>query len=223
MVNFISIKERQIEYKITRLKKKNISFRFINNILDIRAPLNMSDKDVVNVIKINEERLFKLLIKVESNKKEPLSFEANQKIKVLGKEYLIILAKKRTKDDYCFYVRENNINNDVLNLALIDFDNYISKRTKEYFDSMYSKGDCPKLSYKFVKGYYGKYSKTDHEIIFNISLAFLDKELVDYVIVHELSHIKYLNHQKEFYDFLKMFLPNYKYLEKRLKKEGRVK
>ena len=45
----------------------------------------------------------------------------------------------------------------------------------------------------------------------------LPPEIIDYVIVHELSHIKYLNHQKEFYDYLKVFLPNYKYLEKRLK------
>lgn len=222
-MDFILIKGQQIEYKIIRMKKKNVSFRFDDNVLVIRVPLFMQDKEVITLIKKNEDRIHKLLIKVQSTSKKPLSFEIGQKIKVLEKEYLIVSSVKRYKDESNFYVREKYLTTDVLNLALLDFDKYITKRTKEFYDSMYSKGEYPNITYKFIKGYYGKYSKSKHEIVYNIALAFLDKELIDYVIVHELSHIKYLNHQKEFYTFLKLFLPNYKYLEARLKKEGRVK
>ena len=222
-MDFILIKGKQIEYKIIRMKKKNVSFRFDDNVLVIRVPLFMQDKEVITLIKKNEDRIHKLLIKVQSTSKKPLSFEIGQKIKVLEKEYLIVRSDKRYKDESSFYVREKYLTTDVLNLALLDFDKYIVKRTKEFYDSMYSKGEYPNITYKFIKGYYGKYSKSKHEIVYNIALAFLDKELIDYVIVHELSHIKYLNHQKEFYTFLKLFLPNYKYLEARLKKEGRVK
>ena len=222
MVNFILIKGMEIEYKIIKLKKKNISFRFENNILVIRSPLSISDRELLRVIKDNEEKVYKLFVKVNSSKKTPLSFNIGDSIKVLEKDYLLIKSNKRSYDDCNFYVRENKAFEDVINLAANILYIYVNKRTKEYFESMYNHGDCPIIDLKLVKGYYGKYSKNNHKIIYNISLAFMDKELIDYVIVHELSHIKYLNHQKEFYDYLRVFLPNYKYLEKRLKQEGRV-
>lgn len=222
MVNFILIKGLKIEYQIINIKKKNISFRFENNVLVIRAPLSISDRELLRVIKENEDKVYKLYIKVNSSKKAPISFELNHKVKVLEKEYIILSSNKRSFDNDAFYVRKNKVFEDVINISANILYEYVCKRTKEYFDSMYSKGVCPSIKLKLVKGYYGKYSKNDHKIIYNISLAFLDKEIIDYVIVHELSHIKYLNHQKEFYGYLKLFLPNYKYLEKRLKQEGRV-
>ena len=42
-------------------------------------------------------------------------------------------------------------------------------------------------------------------------------ELIDYVIVHELAHIKHKNHSKEFYAFIARFLPDYRERHKRLK------
>ncbi len=222
MVDFILIKGIKIEYKIINVKKKNISFHFENNVLIIRSPLSISDRELLRVIKDNEEKVYKLFVKVNASKKTSLSFNIGDSIKVLEKDYLLIKSNKRDFDDCNFYVRENKVFEDVINLAANILYIYVNKRTKEYFESMYKHGDCPIIDLKLVKGYYGKYSKNDHKIIYNISLAFMDKEVIDYVIVHELSHIKYLNHQKEFYDYLRVFLPNYKYLEKRLKQEGRV-
>ena len=43
-------------------------------------------------------------------------------------------------------------------------------------------------------------------------------ELIDYVIVHELAHVKHKNHGKEFYAFIERFMPDYKTRRQRLKK-----
>ena len=45
-----------------------------------------------------------------------------------------------------------------------------------------------------------------------------DERAIDYVVVHELSHIKHHNHSKEFYEFIGRFLPDYKERERLLKK-----
>lgn len=42
-------------------------------------------------------------------------------------------------------------------------------------------------------------------------------EAIDYVVVHELAHIKHKNHGKEFYRLIENFLPDYKNREKLLK------
>ena len=81
----------------------------------------------------------------------------------------------------------------------------------------------PKLCIRKMTSRWGVNNTRLKKVTLNSELIYKDQKYLDYVIVHELSHIKFLNHQKEFYGFLKIFLPNYKFLEKRLKSEGRVK
>lgn len=46
----------------------------------------------------------------------------------------------------------------------------------------------------------------------NFSLFLMDKDerFIDYVVVHELAHIKHHNHSKDFYKFIAEFMPDYK-------------
>ena len=39
---------------------------------------------------------------------------------------------------------------------------------------------------------------------------------LDYVIVHELSHLVYANHSKDFWNLVSVLVPNYKELRKEL-------
>ena len=51
-------------------------------------------------------------------------------------------------------------------------------------------------------------------------LVHLEKELIDYVIVHELCHFIQPNHSKLFYQEVQKRLPDYKEREKKLKEIG---
>ena len=55
-------------------------------------------------------------------------------------------------------------------------------------------------------------------IYLNFKLMFLSHELIDYVILHELTHLTELNHSIKFYEELKRVLPNHKTLQLKLKK-----
>jgi predicted metal-dependent hydrolase len=44
---------------------------------------------------------------------------------------------------------------------------------------------------------------------FNYKIQFLPPHLADYIIVHELCHLKELNHGKQFWDLVAEQLPNY--------------
>lgn len=55
---------------------------------------------------------------------------------------------------------------------------------------------------------------------FNYRLAFLPSELLDYIIVHELCHLKELNHSVRFWKLVEGILPDYQLSRKKLKKIG---
>lgn len=54
-------------------------------------------------------------------------------------------------------------------------------------------------------------------ISLNIALMNLPNDTIDYVIIHELCHLRHPNHSKDFWKEVEQILPNYKYYEKLLK------
>ena len=67
------------------------------------------------------------------------------------------------------------------------------------------------------KRIWGSCSK-EADIKLNWRLVMLPPDLIDYVVVHELSHIVEFNHSKMFWKMVSSILPNYKERRALLKK-----
>lgn len=53
---------------------------------------------------------------------------------------------------------------------------------------------------------------------FNTMMMKLPKDVIQYIIVHELAHIKHKHHQKSFWNEVEMYLPDYRLQMQELKK-----
>jgi len=51
-------------------------------------------------------------------------------------------------------------------------------------------------------------------ICFSLYLLLYPPEFIDYVVVHELCHLKHMNHGKRFHELLEEFIPNHRLVEK---------
>lgn len=70
-----------------------------------------------------------------------------------------------------------------------------------------------KLVFRSNQTRWGSCSSRQH-ISLNWKLICQTPALIDYVIVHELCHLKHLNHSAEFWNLVESFLPSYQTIEK---------
>lgn len=70
--------------------------------------------------------------------------------------------------------------------------------------------------YGYMKTRWGS-CRSDKTITLNYHLLELRDELINYVIIHELCHTRYLNHSADFWKLVESFAPNYKAFRKEVK------
>ena len=73
-----------------------------------------------------------------------------------------------------------------------------------------------KIRIKQIKYAWGSCS-ANKNITINYNLIKYSKEAIRYVILHELCHLKYMNHSKDFWKLVETYMPNYKEIKKEFK------
>ncbi|MFA5997679.1 MAG: M48 family metallopeptidase [Candidatus Paceibacterota bacterium] len=96
----------------------------------------------------------------------------------------------------------------------------LARARLEYFNTFYNL-KFNKVNIKNQKTRWGSCSRKGN-LNFNYRIALLPPELADYIIVHELCHLKEFNHSRKFWNLVAQTVPNYLALRKELKKSGRI-
>ena len=73
-----------------------------------------------------------------------------------------------------------------------------------------------KVRIRDIKYAWGSCS-ANKNITISYKLISYSKEAIRYVILHELCHIKYMNHSKDFWNLVATYMPNYKEVKKEYK------
>ena len=79
--------------------------------------------------------------------------------------------------------------------------------------------DQPHILVRKMKTLWGSCTPNKNKITLNEYLLKADIRCIQYVILHELTHLLYPNHSKEFYDFLTIHMPDWKERKKQLDNE----
>ena len=143
--------------------------------------------------------------------------EKQDKFFYLGKEYDIIFDSRVQKvfiDDKNIYSKDEKM-----------LEKWLKEETVRIFDDRYvyvfnhydENVKSPILKIRNMKTRWGVYNRANHTITLNSKLIEFDVEKIDYVIIHELSHIKHFNHSKAFWDLVGKYCKNYKQIRKEMK------
>ena len=77
----------------------------------------------------------------------------------------------------------------------------------------------PKIEIRQMKSRWGSCIPSNNKVIFNLNLIKTPMCCIEYVVLHELSHFKHQNHSKNFYNFITIFMPDWKERKKILDEE----
>ena len=73
-----------------------------------------------------------------------------------------------------------------------------------------------KVRIKNIKYAWGSCS-SNQNITINMKLAKKDEKIIEYVVLHEMCHLIYMNHSEKFWRLVEEYMPNYKKYRKELK------
>lgn len=99
----------------------------------------------------------------------------------------------------------------------------VKERSSLCHHMMQSEGlPLPPVTLRFMKTRWGSYSYKTRRISLNINLVKAPPACLDYVIIHELCHIKVRHHGPDFWRMVSRYVPDFMEVRKLLTKSGAI-
>ena len=217
---------KNLEYELVRSKIKNMYILIRNGKVIVKVPKAISDNRIRNFINSKEEWINKKLKEFEKKSFKEKSYVSGEVFKVLGNDYTLNI-------EYGDFEKASvNLNNGYINICVSE--NCETVKIKELIEKMYYKialmivdksvnmwKNILKIApdvvvIKKLKTAWGK-CNSKGKITINPDLMKYDQRVIDYVVLHEFCHLRYMNHSKDFWNMVSKYMPDYKLLRNELK------
>ena len=210
----------KINYNLILKNKKNISIKLdYNGEVIVYAPLDISVRYIEDLLVKKQKWIIDNYNKIMDNK-------TSNKIMFLGKEFFLKIEKSNYEkidiEEEVITIKTQNTNSDNVKLTLSNWfreqaNSIIIKRAIELSNEC---SLCPsKILIRNQKTRWGS-CNTKREIRLNWRLILAPHYVMDYIIIHELSHLKHMNHSSDFWKLVESYNKDYKKAENWLKENA---
>ncbi len=214
----ITLENQDIEYYIHYKHMKNIRIYVKQGCLHVSAPFGVARNDIENIIMSYEKKLISQICSYQSYS----DYQDEGYVMIFNKKYVICLRDvgqyKCKIHDNQLYVYHHNIEKCVMMFLKQMLYDYVVEKVIGYLAYDFDL-KMPVIEIKKYQSKWGSCFYRNNKIVLNQSLVHLEQQLIDYVIVHELTHFIEPNHSSRFYKEVEKRMPDYKLRVKKLKEK----
>ena len=223
---------RVIEVDVVYRKRKTISIEVnLEGRVRISAPVNLDSKEILEVIKKKANWICKKQDELMDRRSiRPSNVYVNgEKYLYLGNEYILELCCDKT-----IKRPKVEINNDIIKISYKEIGSdvvrsilelwyrektleIVTKRVLNY--NKFFKTSPKELKVKEQKRRWASCTY-DNRILFNWRISMAPIEVIDYIVVHEMCHMDFKDHSKNFWIRVRSVMPNYEVHQLWLKENG---
>jgi predicted metal-dependent hydrolase len=205
-----------MEYALVRSRRKTVAICILpGGTVEVRAPLSMPKADIDRFVLSKQQWIQEklLVMKERSNLKSAFHLDYGDRVLVMGKEYPITLrpGNRIGFDDTQIYLVPGlsslQIKDACVKVYMQIAKQVLTAKAHAYGARM---GVTPSgIKINFAKTRWGSCS-AKKSINFSWRLIMAEEKVIDLVVVHELAHIKEMNHSIRFWAIVEGILPDYK-------------
>ena len=239
-MEILKIKELEIPTEIKNYKtSKSIKIYFKGNVLNITKPTRLSKKRLLQILRNQEDDIYNKYKKILDSEIDSIKqWKTGEKIYYQGEEFSIVRNITDSKQISILLQPDNKL---LLIEVPKDLEQNIIKQTvdkaiKKLFKNNTEVLIAKKLPYwskitglkynefkiRDATTRYGSCMPSKKNVYFSSRLIMLPEDKVDAIIVHELCHMKFKYHNKDFYNLVQTYIPNYKEIDGWLKQNGKI-
>jgi predicted metal-dependent hydrolase len=213
---------KTIEYSIVRSKRIKTSEIIVDaNSVVVRTPFHKPSSEVHDIIRKKADWILKKQREYKVNNSQIIkpTFQHNSTLPYLGKNYpLRIISNQEINGKILFVhgeflVHINGITPSKKKIKSL-YEKWLVEGTMPFIErkiEFYSKelGVAPqKFKLKKFRGRWGSIT-IDGAVHLNIDLLKAPNDIIDYMILHELCHLRVKGHSYRFWDLFHKFMPDY--------------
>ena len=225
MIKTAIINDMEIPYELKRSYRRSVVAKIRRDgVVEVRAPLLFRESDMITFLQKHWRWLFNHYDKIQNIDNQQKKFVSGEIHYYLGEKYelkVIIGDKNLVRLDGHYLVVnvksaeyvENQLNKWYQDRAKVVFSELIPPIIEKF--NKYKVAPA-KVTIRNMRSRWGSCSKRGN-ISLNLQLIKLNENCIRQVIVHEMCHLVYFNHQAGFYALMDEMMPDWRQWKKELK------
>lgn len=214
-----------IAYAIEHRKRKTVGLKITDDGLIVHAPKSIFDFQLQKILLEKSSWILKKLTARQENYVPPITWQDGETLQLLGSPITLYVVQHAKN-------KQPQFDHDSLTIASPEADKpeVIERKVIQWYKKQAMAGfsrrleilaaklgvPTPPLKLSNAKSRWGSCSSTG-DIRLNWRLMLAPPHIVNYVICHELAHLKEMNHSAKFWAVVASIFPEYKAAEKELK------
>jgi predicted metal-dependent hydrolase len=222
-----------IQYNLIKTKRSKTSEISVDkdNVI-VRVPTSKTNLEIKNILKEKSNWIYKKQIELKNQKSSIVkpTFSEDTTIPYFGKNCILKINVNQKKNSVKFVnsrfiislIGKRPLKREIQKI----YDGWLTLKAAKYLEARTTKlgvktGLKPsKIQFKILKGRWGSASRGT--ITLNSNLMKCSKDTIDYIIIHELCHLKIQDHSHRYWNLVRKHYPKYEEKVKELEILSRI-